>query len=115
MDLIHIRNLRVSTIIGINDWEQRQKQDVVINVTVRHDQRQAAATDRIEDTVNYKSLKDDIVTLVSEKQHALLETLAENVSVLCLSVSGVQGVHIIVDKPGALSSADSVAVEIDRP
>ena len=56
MTRIEIEKLRLRTIIGVNDWERDNLQDVVVSVGFSYDAQQAEKTDRIEDTVNYKSL-----------------------------------------------------------
>jgi dihydroneopterin aldolase len=53
-DIIYIKDLRVKTIIGIFDWERKVKQEVSIDLEFPFDCKKAAATDSIEDTVDYK-------------------------------------------------------------
>lgn len=113
-DRIHIRDLHLRCIIGINPEERREKQDVVINVVLECDLSRAHQTDRIEDTVNYKSIKKKIVKMVEASEYQLIETLAERVSEICLEDPKVQQAVVTVDKPGALRFARSVAVEITR-
>ena len=74
----------------------------------------AGASDRIGDTVDYKVLKDRIVDEIGGSQHFLIEKLAEHVAGLCLDDARVRAVTVTVDKPGALTGARSVAVEITR-
>ena len=54
-DLIHVKDLLLRTIIGINDDERRNKQDVLINITLQAD-HSTAASDDIKDTVNYRTI-----------------------------------------------------------
>ena len=55
-DIIYIKDLRVKTIIGIFDWERKVKQEVSIDLEFPFDCKKAAASDSIEDTVDYKSI-----------------------------------------------------------
>lgn len=114
LDKIHLRDLSARCIIGINDWERRKKQDVLVNITIFADLRGAGQSDRLEDTVNYKAIKDRVVTMIEGSDFGLLERLAENVAAICLDEQGVHRVDVTVDKPGALRFARSVAVEISR-
>ncbi|MCX5769699.1 MAG: dihydroneopterin aldolase [Candidatus Hydrogenedentes bacterium] len=114
LDAIHIRDLHLRCIIGIFPEERREKQDVVINVTMYADLRQASRSDRIEDTVDYKSVKLRIVEMVEKSQFLLVERLAEEIAGLCLQAPLVRRVTVTVDKPAALRFARSVAVEITR-
>jgi len=114
LDAIHIRDLNLRCIIGIFPEERREKQDVIINVTMYADLRQACQTDRIEDTINYKAIKLRIVEMVEKAHFSLVERLAEEIARLCLQDPLVRRVTVTVDKPGALRFARSVAVEITR-
>jgi FolB domain-containing protein len=113
-DKIHIRNLRLRTRIGVADWEKKAKQDLVLDIVLHHDQRAAAASDDVADTVDYKRIRDDIVAFLEDSEHELLEALAENVAARLLADARVHAVDVTVDKPGALRHADSVAVQIHR-
>lgn len=111
---VHIRDLTLRCIIGIFPEERKDKQDVVINITMECDFGRAAESDRIEDTVDYKSINKRIVKLVEGSSYNLIETLAERVSEICLDNKKVYRVTVSVDKPGALRFTRSVAVEITR-
>lgn len=112
-DRIHIRDLLIRPTIGIYDWEQRAPQDVLVNLTLHADLTLAGRSDRIEDTVDYKALKQRILALEGQR-FGLLERLAATIADLCLADERVQQVEVCVDKPGALRFARSVAVELSR-
>ena len=114
MDRIVIRNLRLRCIIGIYPEERAHRQDVVFTISLETDLREAGATDRMDDTVNYRTLKKKIVEEVESSSFNLLERLARHVADLCLEDERVRRVTVSLDKPGALRFADSVAVEITR-
>ena len=114
MDNIIISDLAARCIIGTNDDERREKQDVIINLTIAADLRAAAASDRIEDALDYRALKKEILALVDSSQYFLIEALAETIARLCFSRPQAQAVTVRVDKPSALRFARSVAVEIMR-
>jgi len=113
-DRIHIRDLMISCIVGTKPDERVHKQNVTLNLTLESDLSDAARSDSIEDTVNYQVLKNEIVALVEKSEYFLIETLSTKVAELCLSRDGVDAVTVSVDKPGALTKARSVAVEIRR-
>jgi len=114
VDRVLISDLAARCIIGVNDDERREKQDVLINLTVFTDMRAAARSDRIEDAVDYRELRTHVVEMVEGSQYRLLEALAQAIADVCLSQRGVSKVTVRVDKPGALHLARSVAVEIER-
>jgi dihydroneopterin aldolase/D-erythro-7,8-dihydroneopterin triphosphate epimerase len=112
-DQIHIKDLLLRTIIGINEEERRNKQDVVINVTLYTDHSPAAADD-IADVVNYRTLTKKIIHLVENSQFFLIEKMALEIVNLCLSDTKVARAVVTVEKPGALRFARSVGVTVDR-
>jgi len=114
MDRIYIRDLGVRTIIGTYPGERREKQELVFNIVLGCDLSAAGASDRLEDTVNYKSVKRAIIAHVESAQYFLIEKAADAVAKICLDTPGVKYVKVTVDKPGALRFARSVAVEIER-
>lgn len=114
LDQIEICDLHLRCIIGIQAWERKVRQDVHINVLLFADLSQAGKSDRIEDTVNYKTLTKAMITLTEESEFFLVEALAERLAILCLEDGRVQRVRISVEKPGALRFARSVGVIIER-
>jgi len=114
LDRIHIADLLVRCIVGTNPGERAKPQDVVINVTLHADLRAACRSDRIEDTVDYRSLKQRIVETVEASHFFLVEALAEAVSDICLSDPRVRKACVRVEKPTALRFARTVGVEIER-
>lgn len=114
LDKIFIRDLLLRCIVGIYPDERENKQDVIINIELSCDLSKAAASDQIDDTINYKSLKKEIIDLVENSAFLLIERMAGEIASLCLAHSGVLQVRVTVDKPGALRFARSVAVEIVR-
>jgi FolB domain-containing protein len=100
--------------VGVNEEERREKQEIVAQITLYADLGQAGRTDAIEDTIDYKALKKDILTLAERSQFRLIEALAQSIADVCLRRDRVEQVAIVVEKPGALRFARTVAVRIVR-
>jgi FolB domain-containing protein len=114
MATIRITNLKLRTIIGINDWEREKKQDVIINIAIRMDARRSAKSDDIKDTIDYKALTKRIITEVESSEYFLLEKLCQRVVDLVLKEKGVREASVRIDKPGALRYCDSVSLELTQ-
>lgn len=114
MDRILISDLAVRCIIGVNEEERRERQDVVINLAIYADLRKAGQSDRFEDAVDYSAIKKRIVSMVENSRYYLVEAMAEAIAKICLDHPAVTKVQVRVDKPGALRFARSVGVEITR-
>lgn len=113
-DRILIKDLFLRTIIGVNEDERTQRQDVLINLIVETDTRQAGHSDDIAHAVNYKTLTKRVIELVEGSEYLLVERLAEEIAALCLEDSRVERVSVTVEKPQALRFARSVGVCIER-
>jgi len=114
VDCIYIRDLKFRCIVGINEDERIEKQDVVTNVTLWADLARACRSDNIDDTVDYKTLKKTILAMAERSHFLLVEALAQAIADLCLANEKVQQVKVCVEKPTALRFARTVGVEIVR-
>jgi len=112
LEKIYIKGLLLRTIIGTNDNERVEKQDVLIDITLWADLKKAMESDSIDDTINYKKLKKKIIKKVESSSFYLIEALANKVAKLCLEEEKVLKVKVRLEKPGALRFAKTVGVEV---
>jgi len=113
-DTIFLRELEVETVIGIWDWERKIRQTVSIDLEMGADIAQAAKTDSIEDTLNYKAVAKQVQQFVADTEFQLVETLAEKIAELVLAEFDVPWIQVSVSKPGAIRGAKNVGVVIRR-
>ncbi|MBX2825076.1 MAG: dihydroneopterin aldolase [Gammaproteobacteria bacterium] len=113
-DIIFITDLRVDTIIGIYDWERTQQQTVALDLEMATDIRAAAASEDIEQTLNYKAISKRVEQYIADSQFQLIETMAERVAELVRAEFSVSWLRLTVHKPGALSNSTDVGVRIER-
>lgn len=114
MDIIYLQDLRIDTIIGVYDWERRIRQTVILDLEMAADIRRAAATDRLEDTLNYKAVAKRLMDYVGHSEFQLVETLAERIAALVLQEFDVKWLRLRVNKQGAVRGARDVGVIIER-
>jgi D-erythro-7,8-dihydroneopterin triphosphate epimerase len=114
MDRIVVRELLVRCVLGVDDEERRELQDVLITVTLHGDLRAAGASDRLEDAIDYRAIKKRVLAAAEGSRHRLVEALAERVAALCLAHAGIEQVDVTVEKPNSLRFARSAAVQITR-
>lgn len=114
MDIIFLRNLRIETVIGIFDWERKIKQTVFFDIEMATDIKKAAASDHIDDTLDYKSLSKAVIDFVEKSDFQLVETLAEKVTELIIRDFNVPWLRLTLNKKGALRHADDVGIIIER-
>lgn len=114
-DCIWIEGLTGRTFVGVEDWEQRDRQEVRIRIRLTADLDAAGRSDLLKDTVNYRSVAKRTLAIVEGERFNLLEHLADTVASMILAeFPRVVAVQLRVEKPGALRFAESVGVEIER-
>jgi len=113
-DRIFLRGLTAECIIGFIDWERRVRQTVVIDLELPVDCRQAAVTDEVADTVDYKKVAKRVLAFIEASEFKLVETLAHSLAMLLLEEFGLEWVRLQVNKPGAIRNSRDVGVLIER-
>lgn len=114
MDKIFIKDLLLRGIIGINEDERVNEQDIVINITIFADTQKAAVTDDIADAVNYRTITKRVIEHVEGSADFLVEKLVNDIARIILTEFTAERVIVRVEKPGALRFAQSVGIEIER-
>ncbi|KAA0873559.1 dihydroneopterin aldolase [Nitrincola tapanii] len=114
MDIVYIRELQVETVIGIYDWEREIRQTVSLDLEMGTDIRAAAATENIENTLNYKSVSKRLIAFIAESEFLLVETMAEEIAQIVMEEFNVPWLRLRLSKPGAVRGAKDVGVLIER-
>jgi dihydroneopterin aldolase len=114
MDIIFVTGITTDCIIGIWDWERQIKQKVVVDLEMATDIRKAAATDAIDDTLDYKRVSKRLLQFVGESQFQLVETLAERIAQMIVTEFDVPWVRVRLNKQGAIRGARDVGIQIER-
>jgi 7,8-dihydroneopterin aldolase/epimerase/oxygenase len=101
---------------GVLAAERRDGQRFGVDLVLGLDTRPAAASDALEDTVDYAGLVSSVVAAVEKDPVDLIETLAERIAALCLVDRRVSWTEVTVHKPHAPIDATfaDVAVTIHR-
>lgn len=114
MDIIFIRDLKIEAVIGVYDWERSIKQTICLDLEMATDIRRAAATDDINDTLDYKAVSKRVQEFVGQSSFQLVESLAERICEIVRLEFAVPWVRLRLHKPGALRGALDVGVVIER-
>ncbi len=101
---------------GVFDFEKREGQTFVVDLVLGIDTRPAAASDGLEDTVNYGTLVADVKGAVERDPVDLIETVAQRIADVCLLDSRVEWARVTLHKPDAPIDAtySDVALTITR-
>ncbi len=77
--LIRIKQLRLNTIIGTNDWERKTPQEIIVNIEINVDAKLSAKTDNLNDAVDYANIVQQITQKTTEWKFFLIEKLASEI------------------------------------
>lgn len=114
MDIVFIEDLRIETVIGIYDWERKIRQTVALDLEMAFDNTVPAASDRIDDTLDYKRVAKRLIAFVEGSHFELVETLAERCAEIVMREFEVPWLRLRLSKPGAVTGSKAVGVAIER-
>ena len=114
MDTVFIEGLEVDTVIGAYDWERGIRQCLRLDLQMGWDVRQPALGDELNLALDYAVVCQRIQSFAGEASFILVETFAERLAQVLLSEFEIPWLRLKVSKPGAVSAAESVGVEIER-
>ena len=113
MSHISIVDLEVFYRVGVPDEERAKPQRLLLTIELEFDFAGAAASDRIEDTINYRAITDDLLQFGEGRAWNLIEKLAADIADLLLKAYQPQSVKVEVKK-FIIPQARHVAVAMSR-
>jgi dihydroneopterin aldolase/2-amino-4-hydroxy-6-hydroxymethyldihydropteridine diphosphokinase len=100
-DQIVLKGISAKGYHGVLDFEKRDGQTFVVDVTMTADLSAAGASDDLADTVNYAEVAGDVVALIEGEPLDLIEALAARIADRVLARPLVEAVEVVVHKPEA--------------
>ncbi|MCW8914854.1 MAG: dihydroneopterin aldolase [Magnetovibrio sp.] len=112
---VFVRDLVVDTFIGVYDFEKDNKQRVRLNLDLAvYEGDVSSVADDIQNVVCYEKISNEVRAVCDNGHTNLVETLAEEIAIVCLSHAQVRSVRVRVEKLDVFADAASVGVEIER-
>jgi|ERR1700687_461245 len=111
---ILIRDLAVSTVIGVYDRERRAPQPLMMDLDIELSANDGAKTDALVDTLDYAQVIEDIRACLAGARYYLLERVAEFVAQRIIDSFGARRVMVQVAKVGVVRDVGMVGVRIVR-
>lgn len=111
---VFVRDLLVTTRIGVHRREKKAPQPVRINIELLVAEDGRPLNDRLANVVDYEVIVASVRILASEGHVSLVETLAERIAALCLCDARVRTARVRIEKLAVLADTASVGVEIER-
>lgn len=100
-DRIELRGLKVRGHHGVFDFEKRDGQDFVVDITVWMDLRPAAADDDLRLTMHYGELAEAAAAIIAGPARDLIETVAAEIADEVMKDDRVDAVEVVLHKPFA--------------
>ncbi len=100
-DQIVLKGISAKGHHGVLDFEKRDGQTFVVDVTMHVDLAPAGTSDDLADTVNYAEVAGDVVALIEGESLDLIEALATRIADRVLARPRVEAVEVVVHKPEA--------------
>jgi len=113
-DLINIRHLPLVATIGCHPWERDIRQELRLDLELAVDAAHAAASDDLDDALDYQAVADAMTAIAAGSEFKLIETLAEILARQLIEQFGVCWLRLRLSKPGALPGPTEVSIQIER-
>lgn len=113
MATISLTGLRIRGHHGVLDHERATGQMFLVDLQLTLDIAQAAATDDVDNTVNYADVAATVETIITGTPVNLIETLAVTIADAILTdFARITAVEVTVNKPQAPIPADFANVAV---
>ena len=116
MDKILLNGISCIAHLGLSPEEREATQNILIDLVLCLDIDTAAKLDKVQFSVDYRQIVNQVQKIVEDSRFHLLEALAAEVCQTVLKKNNVESVQVIVRKfPKSLrNQLTEVAVEITR-
>ena len=114
MDIIFLRELKVTTLIGIYEREKLIPQTLQIDLDIALPDNRACLSGDINDALDYAQVAQHLQEILSEGHFSLLETLVEHIAQIILKDFKAPWVRVSAAKLHAIRNCKMVGVSIER-
>ena len=110
--LIIFKCLKYECIIGINDYERKIKQRIIIDMIIFHDF--SNLNDDIKKTINYSEIYKFTKKFISGTNYYLIETLGDILAKKIIEKLGVKKISLELFKPSVYEDDETVSIRLER-
>ena len=113
-DRLLIRDLELQCVIGVEDWERRMPQRLIVDIELRGDFSSAAESDDLSDAVDYRTVCRRATEVAAMKEYRLVETLADRITRAVLEMHPcITSATVGVFKPLALAGFGTAEARVE--
>ena len=115
MDAIIIEGLKVETVVGCFAWERQIQHPLMLDLIIATNLSQAAASDELQDTLNYAEICSISTQVIQHAAPKLIEHAAQLVlDALFTTFTAIESISITIRKPAIIPEANSVGIRLER-
>ena len=107
-----IKDFIIYEIIGIHQYEKSNKQKIIFNIVIDVNQNIFPDENNLSSIVDYEKISNKLENLAKNKKYNFLESLAEDSFNEIFADKRINSVKIKIEKPDAITNAQSVGVEV---
>lgn len=112
--LIKIKNLKLTTILGVHAWEENVNREIIINAEIETNDVSSLSSDDIKDTIDYDILILKIKNLVVSRRFKLIEKMTAEIMREIMEDPRISRCKLEVDKVGVIADVDSFSVTLEQ-
>ena len=114
MDIIFLRDLKITTLIGVYEWEKRVPQTLQVDLEIALPNSRACQSDNIDDALDYSEIVRHLQKVLTSRHFNLLEALSEHIARIILNDFNAPWVKVSVAKLQAIPGSRMVGICIER-
>jgi 7,8-dihydroneopterin aldolase/epimerase/oxygenase len=113
---VSVEGLSLYTRHGVTEAERELGQRLVFDVTLELGDAEATVTDRVEDTVDYADVCEQVALAAQERSYKTLERLCQAVADRLADRYGAESIRVKATKPEPPIAlpVDQVSVEVEK-
>ena len=109
-----IKDLVLNMLVGIHNFEKKNKQRVKFNLIINIDQKIIPNDKDLKSIVNYEQVIKTITKITSKKHFPLLETLAEKIFFKLFENPRIKKILLRIEKLDVIKNTTSVGIELEK-
>ena len=111
---VFVRDLVLSILVGIHNFEKKKKQRVKFNIDIAYDPKILPNNNNLNSIVNYETIIKSIKNITQKKHYPLLETLAEEIFLKLFRETKIKKIKLRIEKLDIFKNTSSVGIEIEK-
>lgn len=111
---IGFSKLIISCIIGVEEHERVQSQNVIVDLQVQYDVSSCVENDDFQKAIDYVQLSQHCIRLAQEGKYKLIETYAHDLLHRLHEIYPIHRSKVRVEKPSAIPGAACSFVELEK-